>query len=85
MSANFGENRDIFFPKLSEKLHLLLLQILQKISAGDGYEPYECKSEEEARELIKIYQSRVSGLSIFSKVIQQEKKILKSFIQVKKR
>ncbi len=28
MSCIFGENRDIFFPKLDENLHLISLQIL---------------------------------------------------------
>jgi len=55
MSSLLGENRDIFFPKLSEKLHLIsfadiAIEYLQKI----GYEPYLCSSENEARELAKI-------------------------------
>ena len=54
MSCLLGENRDIFFPKLSEKLHLITfadiaVRYLKKI----GYEPYLCKTEEEARELSK--------------------------------
>jgi len=54
MSAIFGENRDIFFPKLSEKLHLITFaEIAVKYLEEIGYEPYECKSEEEARELVK--------------------------------
>jgi FlaA1/EpsC-like NDP-sugar epimerase len=54
MSAIFGENRDIFFPKLSEKLHLITFaDIARKYLQELGYEPYECESEDEARELIK--------------------------------
>ena len=54
MSAIFGENRDIFFPKLSEKLHLITFaEIAVKYLNELGYEPYECESEEEARELVK--------------------------------
>ncbi len=54
MSAIFGENRDIFFPKLSEKLHLITFaDIARKYLEEFGYEPYKCKSEEEARELVK--------------------------------
>ncbi len=54
MSSILGENRDIFFPKLSEKLHLIsfadiAIRYLEKI----GYEPYICNSEEEARALVK--------------------------------
>ncbi len=54
MSTIFGENRDIFFPKLSDKLHLITFaDIAVKYLNNLGYEPYECESEDEARELIK--------------------------------
>lgn len=54
MSCIFGENRDIFFPKLSEDLHLITFaDIAVKYLNGLGYEPYLCNSEDEARELIK--------------------------------
>ncbi len=50
LSAMLGENRDIFFPKLSEKLHLITFsEIAQKYLRSHGYEPYECQSEDEAR------------------------------------
>lgn len=52
MSCLLGENRDIFFPKLSEKLHLITFaEIAVKYLEMQGYEPYLCKSEDEAREL----------------------------------
>lgn len=58
MSCVFGENRDVFFPKLSENLHLITFaNIAVKYLAELGYEAYPCASEEEARnkseELIK--------------------------------
>ena len=58
MSSLLGENRDIFFPKLSENLHLTtFVEIAVKYLTQLGYEPYECASEDEARdrssELIK--------------------------------
>ncbi|QOP44887.1 UDP-N-acetylglucosamine 4,6-dehydratase [Sulfurimonas paralvinellae] len=54
MSAIFGENRDIFFPKLSESLHLIsFADIAVKYLRKKGYEPYLCKSEDEARLLAK--------------------------------
>jgi FlaA1/EpsC-like NDP-sugar epimerase len=54
MSCLLGENRDIFFPKLSEDLHLITFaEIAKKYLTNLGYEPFECKTEEEARELIK--------------------------------
>jgi FlaA1/EpsC-like NDP-sugar epimerase len=52
MSCIFGKNRDIFFPKLSEKFHLIsFAQIAVKYLKQLGYEPYLCESEEEARRL----------------------------------
>lgn len=58
MSAIFGENRDIFFPKLSENLHLVTFaEIAEKYLKQLHLEPYLCETEEEARskteELIK--------------------------------
>lgn len=52
MSCIFGENRDIFFPKLSEALHLITFaDIAVKYLQQLGYEPFLCESEDEAREL----------------------------------
>lgn len=55
MSCIFGENRDIFFPKLSETLHLITFsEIAVKYLQDKGFEPYLCKDEEEARRLAHI-------------------------------
>jgi FlaA1/EpsC-like NDP-sugar epimerase len=61
LSGLLGNNRDIFFPKLSEKLHLITFsEIAVRYLRDRGYEPYECESEDEARnraeELIAIKQ-----------------------------
>lgn len=54
MSCIFGENRDIFFPKLSEALHLITFaDIAVKYLKQLGYEPHLCDNEDEARELAK--------------------------------
>ncbi|MGE6390349.1 UDP-N-acetylglucosamine 4,6-dehydratase [Psychrobacter pacificensis] len=54
MSCIFGENRDIFFPKLSENLHLIsFADIAIKYLEQKGYEPVLCSNEDEARELAK--------------------------------
>jgi UDP-N-acetylglucosamine 4,6-dehydratase len=54
MSCIFGENRDIFFPKLSEALHLITFaDIAVTYLKNLGYEPYVCENEEEARALAK--------------------------------
>ena len=51
MSGLLGENRDIFFPKLSEKLHLITFaDIAVKFLESLGYEPVRCASEQEARD-----------------------------------
>ena len=51
LSGLLGENRDIFFPKLSEKLHLITFsEIAIRYLRERGYEPYECESEDEARD-----------------------------------
>jgi FlaA1/EpsC-like NDP-sugar epimerase len=54
MSCIFGDNRDIFFPKLSEALHLIsFADIAVKYLASIGYTPYLCDTEDEARKLVK--------------------------------
>ena len=53
MSCIFGENRDVFFPKLSENLHLIsFADIAIKYLRDLKFEPYLCKNEDEARRLI---------------------------------
>jgi len=50
MSCLLGENRDIFFPKLSEALDLTRFSdIAVRYLASLGFEAHECASEEEAR------------------------------------
>lgn len=58
LSCLLGDNRDIFFPKLSDKLHLMTFaEIAVNFLKCCGYEPYICSSEDEARgsidELVK--------------------------------
>ena len=53
MSCIFGENRDVFFPKLNQDLHLITFaDIAVKYLAELGYQPYLCASEEEARQMM---------------------------------
>jgi len=50
-SCLLGENRDIFFPKLSEALDLTRFSdIAVRYLANLGFEPFECASEDEARD-----------------------------------
>ncbi|MGO4919936.1 UDP-N-acetylglucosamine 4,6-dehydratase [Maribacter spongiicola] len=54
MSCIFGENRDIFFPKLEEGLHLIsFADIAVKYLRSLGYEPFLCENEQQARDLVK--------------------------------
>lgn len=51
MSCLLGDNRDIFFPKLDEHLHLVTFaEIAVKYLARLGFEAVECASEDEARD-----------------------------------
>ncbi len=53
MSTIFGENRDIFFPKLSESLHLITFSdIAIRYLNAIEYQPHLCQDEEEARVLV---------------------------------
>jgi UDP-N-acetylglucosamine 4,6-dehydratase len=55
MSCIFGENRDVFFPKLNQDLHLITFaDIAVKYLVELGYQPYLCASEEEARQMMAI-------------------------------
>ena len=54
LSCLLGENRDIFFPKLSEDLYLITFsEIAERFLKSRGYEPFLCQTEEEARERMK--------------------------------
>jgi FlaA1/EpsC-like NDP-sugar epimerase len=53
MSCVFGENRDIFFPKLSEELHLITFSdIAVRYLRELGFEAFICESEDQARGLV---------------------------------
>ena len=51
MSCIFGENRDIFFPKLSENLHLIKFSdIAVRYLEERNMTPHLCETEDEARQ-----------------------------------
>lgn len=53
LSCLLGDNRDIFFPKLDEEVHLVTFsEIAIRFLANAGYEAVACQSEDEARERI---------------------------------
>ena len=50
LSGIFGDNRDIFFPKLNKKLNLITFsEIAVRYLQERDYEPYVCETEDEAR------------------------------------
>ena len=50
MSCLFGDNRDIYFPKLSEKLHMTTFSIIaERYLESMGFETFNCETEDEAR------------------------------------
>ena len=50
LAGIFGKNREIYFPKLSEELHLeSFSNIALRYLSERGFEPFECQTENEAR------------------------------------
>lgn len=67
MSCIFGENRDIFFPKLSDKLHqITFAEIAKRYLQDRGFEPYCCTNEDEARSLVKTLPSQGQWPCLFA-------------------
>jgi FlaA1/EpsC-like NDP-sugar epimerase len=51
LSCLLGGNRDILFPKLNQELHLITFsEIAVRYLQFLGFQPYECASEDEARD-----------------------------------
>lgn len=67
MSCLLGENRDIFFPKLSEHLHLITFaEIAEKYLFQRGYKPYLCADEEEARSMMQNWTDQKAWPCLFT-------------------
>jgi UDP-N-acetylglucosamine 4,6-dehydratase len=67
MAFLFGQNREIFFPKLSESLHLVTFsEIAVRFLREIGYEPMICKSEQEARDVMEQAQQNGKWPCYFS-------------------
>ncbi|NRT15097.1 FlaA1/EpsC-like NDP-sugar epimerase [Flavobacterium sp. 28A] len=68
MSCIFGESRDVFFPKLSESLHLITFaDIAVKFLKQLGYEPFLCEDENEARALMEALPQEGKWPCLFTK------------------
>lgn len=67
MSCLLGENRDIFFPKLSESLHLIsFADIAVRYLQSLGFEPHLCEDEDEARYFAKVFPEQGKWPCLFS-------------------
>ena len=67
-SCVLGDNRDIFFPKLEESLHLIsFADIAVKYLKNLGYEPYLCETEEYARTHIEKHIANKKWPCLFTK------------------
>ena len=68
MSCLLGESGDIFFPKLSENLHMVTFaEIALEYLRSRGYEPVVCESEDEARALVATLPEQDKWPCLFSK------------------
>jgi len=85
MSCIFGENRDIFFPKLSEALHLITFaDIAVKYLNQLGYVPHLCENEDEARELVKTLPAEGKWPCLFTSSDTTGEKDFEEFLPTKK-
>ncbi len=67
ISAIYGSNRDIFFPKLDKGLNLIKFSdIAIKYLNAKGYEPYICEDENEARAKAKELAKAKKWACLFS-------------------
>ncbi len=61
MSTLLGANRDIFFPKLNDEMHLLTFsEIAENYLNQWGYKAVVCETEEEARRRVKELKAKKS-------------------------
>tara|TARA_Y100000590_G_scaffold469643_1_gene658852 strand:- start:2313 stop:3494 length:1182 start_codon:yes stop_codon:yes gene_type:complete len=87
ISGLLGNNREIFFPKLSPELNLISFdKIALKFLKKNGYEPFICDSEDEARKNIKklisdkkwpcyFFESDTTGEKDFEEFYTEDEKI----------
>ncbi|WP_400080441.1 UDP-N-acetylglucosamine 4,6-dehydratase [Winogradskyella sp. R77965] len=80
MSCIFGENRDIFFPKLNNDLNLIsFADIALKYVAALGYEPHLCDNEDDARALAKTLPQTSKWPCLFTKTDTTGEKDFEAF------
>ncbi|MFT4684082.1 MAG: FlaA1/EpsC-like NDP-sugar epimerase [Flavobacteriaceae bacterium] len=68
MSCIFGENRDVFFPKLNENLNLIKFSDIAVLYLKEkGLKPFICETEEQARGYFKENKTDYSWPCLFTK------------------
>jgi len=95
LSGLLGNNREIFFPKLSSELKLISFdQIAIKFLNQFGYEPVICKTEEKARKSVKdlskegkwpcyFFKSDTTGEKDFEEFFTQDEEVnLDCFVNI---
>ncbi len=80
LSTLLGENLDIFFPRIRENIEpVTFTEILVRYLEALGYEPYQCQSEEEARDLVHTLPSKGKWPCLFTKTDTTGEKIMEEF------
>ena len=80
MSCLFGENRDIFFPKLNETLHLIsFADIAIKYLENRNLTPFLCKDEDQARQLVKTLPKDNKWPCLFTESTTTGEKVFEEF------
>jgi UDP-N-acetylglucosamine 4,6-dehydratase len=80
MSCIFGENMDVFFPKLDENLHLISFSdIAVKYLNELDYDPYLCETENEARELVQALVETAKWPCLFTESDTSGEKFFEEF------
>ena len=80
LSCIFGDNRDLFFPKLNSQEHLKDFPAITKRYLNTiGFTAFECKTEEEARQLVKTLPKEGKWPCLFPATITTGEKDIEAF------
>ena len=80
MSCVFGENRDVFFPKLNENLNLIKFSDIAVLYLKEkGLEPFICDSEEQARNYFNENKRDHNWPCLFTKSDTSGEKVFEEF------
>ena len=80
LSTIFGEEGEIYIPKLKNSDQYLLSTLAKKYIENQGFKPFICNTETQAKKNINLVKEK-NGLSFFQNQIQLEKNTKKSFLK----